>query len=389
MNILFTLTPAFNPNDGGVQRTTYKLGKKFTELGHSVSYFSCKHKGNVEAAYGTLYHASQEGGVHNKETLNELKALLPKIKPDFVINQMPYEQQLTKTLYDQKITLNYILLGCLRNSLFSYKSNIKNIVEQLLPQPVFMLLNNKLGMFLLALKHRLKHKMQLKEILDLHDQFILLAPPNRNELEYFVGKYKSSKVSVVPNSIPEVYRGGTKKERIIVHVGRLNIQQKRSDLLLQFWEKAYAQLEDWQFVIVGDGPYKEHMEQEILEKKLPRVSMLGYQEPEPWYKKASLFVMTSAYEGFPNVILEAQSFGCVSLAFKSYDAISWIVHNKKDALLFEPYDTNAMAEAVIELSKNEKRIERMAAESKQNASKFVVDKIAVEWMALFDRLKAS
>jgi len=386
LNILFTMTPAFNPNDGGVQRTTFKLGKKFSELGHSVSYFSCSNTGNVDAEFGTLYFASQPKGVNNAQTLVELGEVLHKVKPDFVINQMPYEKKLTQMLYDNKGSLSYILLGCLRNSLFSFKSNIKNISKQLLPKLLFSLLNNKLGLYALLQKHRLKHKKQLKEILDLHDEFILLAPPNRNELEYFVGKYKEHKVSVVPNSIPDVYYGDTKKEKIILHVGRLNIQQKRSDLLLEFWQKACNKLPDWEFVIVGDGPYGEQMKKEIVENNIPRVSMLGYQAPEAWYKKASLFVMTSAYEGFPNVILEAQSFGCASLAFKSYDAISWIVNDKIDAMLFEAYNTDAMAKETVKLANSIDELKGMSIEAKKNASKFVVDKVAEEWMALFERL---
>jgi hypothetical protein len=236
MKILFTLTPAFNPNDGGVQRTTYKLGKYFTEQGLEVSYFSTSNTGHVKAEYGALYHTKEIGGQDNMQNIAELEVVVTDIKPDIVINQMPYETNLTNALTNLKTKLGFKLLGCLRNSLFNFKSNARDRMMQMLPSPLFKAMDNKLGISIIQKRHWLKHRKQLKEILDKHDKYILLAPPNRKELEYFVGEYKKEKVRAIPNSIPEIYRGTETKEKIVLHVGRLNIPQKRSDLLLDFWE---------------------------------------------------------------------------------------------------------------------------------------------------------
>ena len=386
LKILFTMTPPFNPNDGGVQRTTFKLGKKFTELGHSIFYFSLSNEGNLNSEFGKLYHASQPERADNMTNLSELIEVLNKTRPDFVINQMPYEKELTKCLYNEKKVVGYILLGCLRNSLFSVKNNIRDTSKRVLPNYIFKIFDNPAGLYLLLQLHRKKHKKQLKRILDFHDEFILLAPPNKDELNYFVGDYKKEKVKVVPNSIPEIYNEPPKKEKILLHVGRLNIQQKRSDLLFKFWEKTYDHLKEWKFIIVGDGPYLKNIQKAIKDKNIPRMQLLGYQQPEEWYKKASIFIMTSAYEGFPNVILESQSYACVPIAFKSYDAISWIVNDKKDALLCEPFNIEEMAKEVIELVTGDK-LEKMAVECKNNASKFVINTVAKKWIRLFDKLK--
>src|SRR5690554_2195271 len=126
MKILFTMTPAFNPNDGGVQRTTYKLGKYFTEQGIEVSYFSTNEKGHVAVEYGTLYHATEEGGQSNSQNIGYLKRVVKEISPTFVINQMPYETNLTNALAALKEEVSFTLLGCLRNSLFNFKSNARD-----------------------------------------------------------------------------------------------------------------------------------------------------------------------------------------------------------------------------------------------------------------------
>lgn len=386
MKILFTLTPAFDPNAGGVQRTTFKLGQYFTEQGYKVSYFSTAHEGHIVVKYGTLFHAEQAGGEGNPKNIVALKDLVKEIKPDVVINQMPYEKNLVQALFELKAKTNFHLLGCLRNSLFNFKSNARDRMRQLLPSTVFKLLNNRVGLYFIQKRHWLKHRKDLKEILDKHDKFILLAPPNRKELEHFVGDYKKEKVLSIPNSIPEVYTGDVQKEKIILHVGRLNVPQKRSDLLLDFWGNCYKQLPDWHFVIVGDGPYKKELEKDIKKRKLPRVNLEGYQKPEPFYKRASIFMMPSAYEGFPNTILEAQSFGCLPLAFNSYLALNWIVNDMKDACLIAPFDSKNMAQKLISIIEQPNKLHEMQAAAKINASRFTIDQVGTEWIKLFKEI---
>lgn len=387
MKILFTMTPAFNPNDGGVQRTTYKLGKYFTEQGIEVSYFSTNEKGHVAVEYGTLYHATEEGGQSNSQNIGYLKRVVKEISPTFVINQMPYETNLTNALAALKEEVDFTLLGCLRNSLFNFKSNARDRMMQMLPTPIFKLMDNQLGLKIVQKRHWRKHRKELMEILDRHDRFILLAPPNKEELEHFVGDYKKEKVLAIPNSIPEIYQGTEPKEKIVLHVGRLNIPQKRSDLLLDFWENCYKQLPDWKFVIVGDGPYKQELENDLKRRNLDRVYLEGYQQPESYYKKAAVFMIPSAFEGFPNTILEAQSFGCVPLAYNSYLALDWIVNHDIDACLIPPFDSGKMASEFVTIVENPEKLKTMQTAAKSNAGRFIIDEVGQLWLALFKEIK--
>lgn len=387
MKVLFTMTPAFNPNDGGVQRTTFKLGKKFTELGYEVFYFSTSNQGHIPPKDGILYHGSETGGVNNSTNIQELVTLLKELKPDFVINQMPYEEQLREALYNNKSSVGYVLLGCLRNSLFNFKSNIEDRLKQMLPRYIHPFANNFIVYSFVEWRHKIKHSSDLRKILDAHDKFILLAPPNRKELDYFVGDYKSEKVISIPNSIPDIHRDEINKQKIILHVGRMNIAQKRSDLLLDFWEKCHLRLPDWRFIIVGDGPYMPTLKKDLAERKLPRVSLEGFQKPEPYYLNAAIFMMPSAFEGFPNTILEAQSFGCVAAAFNSYYALEWIVNDNKDTLLVEPFDTQAMVDKVVEVARDEAKLARMRSASLENVERFTINKVGEIWKELFEDLK--
>ena len=386
MNILFTLTPAFNPNDGGVQRTTWKLGQYFTEQGYEVSYFSFDHKGHVEPDYGSLYKAQEPNKTHNSENIEELKKVIGQVQPDIVINQMPYEQELRDTLADLKDDPGYKLLGCLRNSLFSFKSNARDKMEQLLPSPIFTLLDNPLGIGLVQMRHKLKHRRDLKRIIDRHDYFILLAPPNREELRYFVGDYKENKVVSIPNSIPFVHEDLSQKEKIILHVGRINISQKRSDLLPDFWEKLHKQVPDWKFIIVGDGPHFDNLKSEVEQRNLSRISLEGFQKPEIYYKRASVFMMPSAYEGFPNTLLEAQSYGCAPVLFDSYKALEWVVEDDKNAKLITPFDAQAMADEVALLCNNSGTLKKMQLAALENAKRFTIERVGKKWESFFTKI---
>ena len=385
MKVLFVLTPAFNPNGGGVQRTTYKLGKYFSEHEIEVAYFSTSNTGHVKVEFGNLYHAKESDGAKNSENIIELKETLKNFQPDFVINQMPYVKALREELFLNEFKKDYLLFGCLRNSLFNFKSNARDRMQQMMPNPVFKIMDNPLGIGLVKQRHYFKHRKDLKAILDQHDKFILLTPPNREELSFFVDDYKNEKVMSIPNSIPSVMEIPVSKDKIILHVGRLNVQQKRSDLLLKVWEKVYEYLPEWKFVIVGEGPYMNNLKEEIKNKNLPRVKLEGFQKPESYYKRAPIFMMPSAYEGFPNTLIEAQSFGCVPFAFDSYSALSWIV-NKEDAILSPAFEPQDMANKIIELAQNENKLELMRQAALKNAKKFTINEVGNIWMKLFEKL---
>lgn len=386
IKVFFTLTPAFNPNAGGVQRTTFKLGKFFTEKGLDVYYYSFANEGHIEVEYGRLFHDKQNGGCSSEANIKHLKECIRNTKPDIVINQMPYEVALRNALGELKEEVGYKLIGCLRNSLFSVKNNIGDFTKHVVPGRLTSLFNNKAGYKLLFYLHKRKHAAQLREILDKHDHFVLLAPPNKIELEYFVGNYNSHKVFSIPNSIPEVSDGVQNKEKILLYVGRLAPTQKKVELLLPVWQKIEKQLKDWRFIIVGEGEYEESIKREIIKKNISRVEIAGFQKPEKFYEKASLFIMTSAYEGFPNVILEAQSFAVVPVAFDSYPVLSWLVNDEEDALLCTPFNTYEMAEKILSIVSDQQKLKVMQEKALINASKFTIDKVGKTWLHFFQKI---
>lgn len=388
MKILFVQTNVYSSNASGVPRVTYNLGKYFTKVGLEVAYFSFKTSGHIDVEFGQLYHAIEDYGVNNKKNLIALKKCISNFQPNIVINQMAQDSKLRGFLNKERVNHNFKLIGCIHNSLFAFKSNVKAIMKRSLPKPFNHVMSTEVMSKIPLSYHNIKQKRELTEILRFHDTLLLNTPANLEELKYFVDAkgLESGRINFMMNPVLKIQKELPKKEKVILHLGRLNNTQKRSDLLLDFWEKTYNGLPDWQFKVVGNGPYYEALVSDLQKRNLPRMELLGFQKAEPYYKEASIFMMPSANEGVPHTIIDSQSFGCPTLAFNSYAALEYIVEDGINALLAKPFDTTEMAKLCVNLAKNDMVLEKMQKKALKNAERFSIEKIGKEWLTLFDQL---
>jgi glycosyltransferase involved in cell wall biosynthesis len=383
--ILFLLSHPFNPQHGGVQRTTFKLGVHFSKNGFEVGYYSMAPRSHIEPEFGILFHPDENlirnGGIVLK---NHFFSVLDQFQPNIVINQMPYEKFFQETLSQIENSRSFFLIGCLRNSLFSFKTNVEDIIVRRTPKPLHSILRSRIMLSGIQKNHKIKHRNQLKRIINLHDKFVLLTSGNLEELKYFIPDPPLEKILAIPNSIPSVLSSVPEKENILLFVGNLNVQQKRADLLIPVWEKIYEKLPQWRFVIVGDGDYRGAMESQILAKNIERVQFIGRANPDPYYNKSSIFIMPSAFEGFPNVLLEAQSFGVVPVVFNSYMSLKNIVNDNIDAVFVRPNDLDEMAGEIYKLCMNSELRFKMASNALINANKYTIDKVGDLWFDFFN-----
>lgn len=379
------MSSVFNPNRGGVQMTTTKLGSYYRSRGHDVFVYSLAHENNQPPSIFTFECANESGRDSNPNNVLKLNQFLNFIKPDVIINQKPYEPNTQALLSKYKIdNPNVLLLGCLRNSLFATKNNLDLYADRRLKPPFNTLFKSFIGRKLLLLYHKYSHSKQLKDILHHNDYFVMFGPPNKLELDYFIGNnYDGSKIKYFPNTIPSVLNSVPKKDNVLLYVGRLDNRQKRADLILPIWKTVSAALPDWELLIVGYGPYEEELKKEIKLNNISRVSMLGRQVPDEYYKRAKMFIMPSAFEGFPNVLIEAQSFGCVPFAFDNFPMLSWIVKDNENAILAEPFNHQIISDKIIELANNPSLYKKMSEKALTNAKRFTIDTVGDDWLTFF------
>jgi len=210
----------------------------------------------------------------------------------------------------------------------------------------------------------------------------MFGPPNVEELRYFVPEFRKEQVRLVPNSIPEVATTVPAKQKRLLWLGRVARDQKQAELILPVWEQVSQALPDWGLDIVGDGPLLESLKSEAGASGLERIVFHGRQVPYEFYCRAAIFFMTSAFEGFPNTLVEAQSFGAIPVVFDSYPVASWIVQDGHSGVLVRPFDIESMAQTIVSVASSPDRMQ-LAEGALQSARRFHIDEVGAIWERLF------
>lgn len=174
----------------------------------------------------------------------------------------------------------------------------------------------------------------------------------------------------------------------VIAAGRLSYQ-KGFDRLIDAWKMVNKDFPEWKLDILGEGIYKDKLNEQIKRHHLEEViTILPFTANiKQEYLNSSIFALSSNYEGFALVLLEARSCGLPSVAFDCPFGPSEIINNKVDGFLIKNGDIEGFAQAICYLIRNkEKRIE-MGIKAKQNAQRFSPKEIMSQWNNLFNELK--
>ncbi|MEZ5452286.1 MAG: glycosyltransferase [Thiothrix sp.] len=171
------------------------------------------------------------------------------------------------------------------------------------------------------------------------------------------------------------------EDKFILAVGRLE-RQKRFDLLLEAFARcktqAYCKL-----VLLGRGSQQPILEQRIGELGLEgRVLMAGF-EPNPYkyMAKAEFQVMSSDYEGYPLVLIEALSLGCPIVSTDCPTGPREIVRDGENGLLVAKGDPDALAAGIDALFFDEPKRARMRKQAVESVRANDITVVADAWLA--------
>jgi glycosyltransferase involved in cell wall biosynthesis len=180
------------------------------------------------------------------------------------------------------------------------------------------------------------------------------------------------------------------KQKEILFVGRLDFIQKRVSRVLDTWHLLEKNYPDWRLTIVGDGEEREHLEQQAHVLGLKRVSFVGFQSPVSYYKRASVLVLTSEFEGFPLVLAEAMSFGVIPVVYDSFSAVRDIIEQDKDGIIVPKgngtFSTEEMAKGIEKVLTNEEETHRMALAAIRKSKQYSLDHIVNQWMGWLEKI---
>ena len=169
----------------------------------------------------------------------------------------------------------------------------------------------------------------------------------------------------------------------VVGAGRLT-RQKGFDLLI----RALARLDavPWRLTLLGDGPDRGALED--LARTLgvgERVSMPGFVDnPYAWMARADLFVLSSRWEGFGHVIVEAMACGTAVLATRCPAGPDEIITDGVDGRLCAPDSVEALAQALEALAGAPEERRRLAEAARSSCRRFDVAVIVPEYERLFE-----
>lgn len=191
------------------------------------------------------------------------------------------------------------------------------------------------------------------------------------------------RVSVVANMVsvePLPYVGAG--SRRIVSVGRLSAQ-KGYDLLLEALAGVRERLNGWQVDIYGEGEdYAQLMAARDRLGLSEIVRFCGYTDKiEQVYAGAAFYVMSSRFEGFPMVLLEAAAAGLPIVSFDCPEGPG-VLLRAGGGLLVTAEDTAALGEAIARMAEDEALRKRCHAESEQVVAPYLPERIYEEWEKL-------
>lgn len=194
-------------------------------------------------------------------------------------------------------------------------------------------------------------------------------------------------VSVIPNPLPFFPdEPALLDNKQVIAVGRMTYQ-KGFDLLIKSWKQVVEQHPDWTLKIYGGGDKKFYqalidelnlMDSCFLEDATDAIAEKYYQ--------SSIFVLSSRYEGFGMVLVEAMAYGVPPVAFMCPCGPKDLIEDGQNGLLVENGQIGELAERISFLMADESERKRMGANARSAIKRLEIEPVANEWKGLFESL---
>lgn len=218
------------------------------------------------------------------------------------------------------------------------------------------------------------------------DKFVVLT----NEDRGYWGKMQN--IEVIPNAamfVADRYSDVSNKR--VIAVGRLDYQ-KGFDRLIQAWEIVYKsrKYNDWRLDVFGQGEWKEMLQGMIDERGLNSSAFINKPTKSIGmeYSESSMLVMSSNYEGFPMVMIEAMACGLPVVAFDFKCGPKDIINDGENGLIIRNGDIKALAKGMMRLMEDTENRKRMSMNARKIVDTYSEKAVMDKWTGLFNNLTA-
>jgi len=196
-------------------------------------------------------------------------------------------------------------------------------------------------------------------------------------------------VLAIPNAVPDMGRVLTEPDpdaRVAIAAGRLT-RPKGFDLLIDAWRAVAVAHPEWQLRIYGRGPAKRKLRRRIRKAGLDeQVHLMGFTRGLPAeFASSSLFVMSSRFEGFSMVLLEAMASGLPVVSFDCPVGPAELVDHGVTGVLVENGSVAALAGEINRMIDDPALRSKLGAAARHASAAYSSDRIAARWEALFEQ----
>lgn len=216
------------------------------------------------------------------------------------------------------------------------------------------------------------------------DKFVVLTQEDKG----YWGELPN--IEVIPNAA--MFLGDTYSDVLykrIIAVGRLDYQ-KGFDRLIEAWAQVQQtnKICDWQLDIFGQGEWHEMLQRMIEERKLGETVHINRPTPHigEEYVRSSMLVMSSHYEGFPMVMIEAMACGLPVISFDYKCGPKDIIQDGVNGLLVKDGDIESIANAMMRLMENEEERKAMGRNARRVTETYSEASVMKRWIDLFNSL---
>jgi glycosyltransferase involved in cell wall biosynthesis len=205
----------------------------------------------------------------------------------------------------------------------------------------------------------------------------------------------ADKVTSIPNGVSvnssQPLNAPQNDKLRLLYTGRVSIYQKRINDILRIAETLNNTKLDFVLDIAGDGPDFSTALEFVQSKNLAgKVNMLGRlhkTELEKAYQNADVFLLVSEFEGMPNSLLEAMSWGCVPVCSRTSSGASEVISNGRNGFLRDIGDVSGFVNAITSLADRELR-ERMRIVARRTIEgSFSFSSMTDKWAHLLDDVR--
>lgn len=384
MNILFLAYFPMEPSVGGIQRVTDILVKELVRRGHDVSCLSLQLGPEAtDVPIAPQYYINVEQDTnwekHFEELINERKI-------EYIINQSPntLTNRVLKLLKTKaKIVSVFHTQPFLNDDIT--RRQILNTRTYNFKQFSFKYLSF-LFPHIRSLVFGLYEKQTILNTLTVSDKVCFISERIFSRVLHHIPDFPKEKLAAINN--PNTFvpnESESKKENLIVWVGRVENGIKNTIDFVKIWEMLYNNHPSWNAIVAGDGNDLEIVKKYAYNHQIANIQFIGRcSDVESLYQRAKIVVVTSFSESWCMVLTEGLAHGCVVCAYDTYETVHDII-NGSNGFVSTP-NPKAMAAKLDLLMNKPKELEKMSKATFNSIKEYNVESIVNQWEQLLKSL---